>query len=89
MVDKTIYVDPFLLKNEREHFVMNYKQMQKKKREANMVRTQNVYRSDQQGEISQLAANCFENNRILIIVRSHNMFSTVDTIVKSSSGKEY
>ena len=82
MIDKLIYVDPFMLKSEREYFIKNFKEIQKNKREAKMIRTQTVYRSDSILQISSLAATCFENDRILLVVREYGVFDCVNSIKK-------
>lgn len=77
MVDQTVYVDPFLQKGEREQFVGNFKQMQKKRVEANMVRTQHVFRGYAWSAIVSKAAECFQENRILVVVRAHGTVNDV------------
>jgi hypothetical protein len=86
MIDNVIYVDPFLQKSEREIFVQNYKKMQKEIRESNMVSTQTVFRTDSISDIPKLAFQCFQENRILVIIRENNMFQDLTMLTENSNG---
>ena len=86
MIDNIIYVDPFLLKSERELFVQNYKTMQKEIRESNMVNTQTIYRTDSIADIPKLASKCFQENRSLVVIRESNFFQDVSILTDNSNG---
>ena len=87
MIDNIIYVDPFLLKPERDLFVHNYKKIQKEIRETNMISTQTVYRTDSIADIPKLAVQCFQNNRILVVIRENNVFGDLSILTENSNGK--
>lgn len=86
MVDPNIYLDPFLTKSQRKAFVQNFKIIQKDIREANLNRTQTVYRSTSTDDIPRLAVSCFQEDRILVVVRAFGTLMEPSTLVVNSSG---
>jgi hypothetical protein len=86
MIDNLIYVDPFLLKCERELFVHNYKKIQKEIRDSNMTKTQTIFRSDSISDIPKLASDCFMSNRVLVVVRENGVFEDPSSLGIESNG---
>lgn len=86
MVDPAVYVDPFLGRAERKAFVQTFKQTQKDIREASLNRTQRVFRETSTDEIPRVAAACFREDRLLVVVRAFGNLSDPSLLALDSTG---
>ena len=87
MIDKEIYIDPFMLKAERIDFIKNYKSTKKKRLDANMKMNQKVVKNIQICDVPKLASDAWETNRFTVLIRdmdNHQNFTEIHEMVNGT-----
>lgn len=89
MVDKELYVDPFLSKVEREQYIRKYKKIQKKRSDARLEKCQRIDFVSDLDKVSRLVVNSFKQNKFVVFVRSVDRKEGIDDLFDSLHSNMY
>lgn len=88
MIDKELYVDPFLSNSDREQYIKKYKKIQKKRSDARLEQSQKIDFVSEIEKVSRSVMDSFKNNKFVVIVRSVNRNEGIDEIFHSLNSKK-
>ena len=86
MVEKEIYVDPFLNQQERLEFIKDYKNIQKRRLETKMRISQNISRVSNLKDLSELSTQAFAKNKFMVMFRSFDCSGNIQEIARNLKG---